>query len=321
MTKVLNDLAMSTRQSDQSSQEHFPPPPSAGIVVTTELETTFPASRVIAVADGHVVHTPSRPDYRDGNMIYLRRPPTPHDGWEWRAEEAMQEHSVGHVQIGWEEPFGTAPASLGKPFEVSRDLVLTREPEAIVATTNEPDGRRFQQLTSESDLDSLVELDVAVAADSGECTEFASWFAQQAAEWIRRDGVRWFGVKDDEQLVAAAGLAVTSKGLRFQEVKTHPQHRRRGWATRLMTSIIREASSAADQSTSDQPFVIVTEEHSHAEALYRKLGFTPASRLVTATAMNATRENSLPTAENVESVPFAEDSSPSIPSTPASQGC
>lgn len=281
---------MSTRQSDQSSQEFFPPPPAVGIGMATELETIYPTSRVIDVADGRVISTPDRPDFRDGNQTFLNRPPESRDQWEWRAATAFKEHGVDFVQIAWEEPLGSSDQILSSPFQTESDVVLTRsrddkKPRDANATVelSKTGGAisdvSIHELQTDSDFDALVEQRTAVDRDQGECAEFSRWFSEAAVSQVRQGRARWFGVRDRAQLISTAGLVVTSAGLRFQEVMTHPKRRREGWATKLLQSMIAESSQEYDEQ-----HVIVAAVGSPAEGMYRGLGFSPVSRLVTALA-------------------------------------
>lgn len=275
---------MSTRQSDQSSQEFFPPPPAVGVGLASEVETTYPSSRVIDVADGQVIYTPGRPDFRDGNQTLLNRPPEPDDRWEWRTQTVFEEHAVDFVQLVWEEPLGASNRSLGPPFQTRQNVVLTRtiaendsngESEVLVDDVDSS----FRELTSESDFEAFAQQRADVDEDQGLCAGLSRWFSTEAVSQIRLGQARWFGVRDGQRLVSTAGLVVTSAGLRFQDVMTHPNKRREGWATKLLHSMIAESSANADEQ-----LVIVAEDGSAAEGIYRRLGFAPVSRLVTATA-------------------------------------
>lgn len=267
---------MSTRQSEQSSQEFFPPPPAVSLGISTDLQARFPATRWIPVADGNVLTTPSRPDYYDGNMTLLRQPPLASDDWGWRATEAIAQHGVPHVQIGWEQPLETEPVELGEPFTTSLDLVMTTTADASVRATPRDDA--FVELKTEADFEAMAELDAVCAAEWNWPSDFVSWYSGQTRERVKRGVARWFAMRDGEQVVASAGLVVTENGLRFQDVQTHPQAQRKGWATRLMKSML------SDESHDDASFVLVAEDGGVAEAMYRKLGFEAVSRKVTALA-------------------------------------
>lgn len=265
---------MSTRRSDQSSQEFFPPPAEVGLGIATDVEARFPTTRLIHVADGHVLYTPSRPDYRDGNMTYLRQPPTPSNDWVWRAAEAMVEHKVPHIKVGWEQPIGSDPINLGEPFKTVCDVVMTRASSEVEAR-----DEAFVELTTDDDLAAMTELDEVCAAEWNWPKDFVSWYAGQTRERVKRGVARWFAMQEAGEIVATAGLVVTKDGLRFQDVQTRPNKRRQGWATRLIQSMVSDPSNGG---TAD--YVIVAEQGGVAEKLYRDLGFQTVSQLVTATA-------------------------------------
>lgn len=86
----------------------------------------------------------------------------------------------------------------------------------------------------------------------------------------------WLGIFNDEQLVADLGLFVFNGIARFQQIETHPEFRRRGYCTRLVTAAIREARRCFGPIR----IVLEAEADSNAISLYQKIGFEQKESLI-----------------------------------------
>ena len=78
----------------------------------------------------------------------------------------------------------------------------------------------------------------------------------------------------DGTVVATCGMVVTEGRGRYQSVDTHVDHRRKGYATRLVHDVGREAIDRFGAAH----LVIVASVNYHAKALYESLGFVDRER-------------------------------------------
>ena len=79
----------------------------------------------------------------------------------------------------------------------------------------------------------------------------------------------YYGVFDDERLVAIAGERMAAGDLReISGVCTHPDFRGRGLARRLVELLIR-----LELQRGEMPFLHVMQDNSHARRIYERMGF------------------------------------------------
>ncbi|QKZ19103.1 GNAT family N-acetyltransferase [Streptomyces chartreusis] len=84
----------------------------------------------------------------------------------------------------------------------------------------------------------------------------------------------YLGIKEDGQLIALAGERLRLPGwTEISAVCTHPDHRGRGLATRLVRAV-----AAGIRARGDTPFLHAAVSNTHAIRLYESLGFTVRRR-------------------------------------------
>jgi GNAT superfamily N-acetyltransferase len=123
-----------------------------------------------------------------------------------------------------------------------------------------------------ADLAAACALDVADAEPSH--ADFVRWRFGLVAGDVLAGRAQLFGAWDAERLTAFAGVYLTPEFARFSTPVTDPAFRRRGLFSALCARIV----ALAGERTPAARIVIVAEQGSDAERLYRKLGFTPAGR-------------------------------------------
>jgi len=79
----------------------------------------------------------------------------------------------------------------------------------------------------------------------------------------------WYGAFLNNRLVADLGVFHDGSIGRFQSVETHPEFRRRGIATALVSTAANQALLKYDL----KMLVIVTEDESAAQRMYESVGF------------------------------------------------
>lgn len=252
------------------------------------LATDLLALRGIAETERHpdhiVVRTPDQPDFWSGNLIVsLGAPLSPEDEVA-RFRSAFPEAS--HVTVAWDDPH-LDPDPLREAWEalgaeIGAEDVLSRQGPPPPCPW--PDGYAIRELDPASDEDWTESLRVALTVGVGEGYEEASHrpFLQRRIEGrraqVRAGMLRWWGVFQDGHLAAQMGLVegeVDGRPLaRFQDVDTHPDHRRRG----LCAALLSHVGAAAMAPT----LVIVAEPDGDAGRIYRRAGFAPVERIVAA---------------------------------------
>jgi ribosomal protein S18 acetylase RimI-like enzyme len=161
-------------------------------------------------------------------------------------------------------------AALG--LEVCPDIVLTAE--AVNPPTAPPRGR-VRQLFGDEDWAALGMLRNAwqgPPSDSAAET-FRALRLAEARALAETGAAAWFGVTAGDGLVSALGIVSDGNGIaRYQDVETHPEHRRRGHARQLLHA----AATYAERDLMAKTLVIVADPAYHAIELYRSVGFHDA---------------------------------------------
>lgn len=228
-----------------------------------------------------VVRTPANPGYWWGNFLLRASPLRRGDAGHWAREFTESFPDAGHLTFGVDGTEGEAGdaselAELG--VTVTTDLVLTAEEMAAPGPT--PPGVDVRPLSGDADWAQAAELR-RLSDDSGLSgpvhTEFLARH-QASYRKLCEDGYgAWFGAFVDGALRAGAGVFTDGSGIaRFQNVQTHPGHRRRG----LASAVVRHAGHWARTQLRVGTLVIVAETGHHAVDLYRKLGFAVAEHQV-----------------------------------------
>jgi GNAT superfamily N-acetyltransferase len=216
-----------------------------------------------------VVRTPDLPSFRWGNFLLLPEMPATDRIEYWLDRFAQAFPGANYVAFGIDVTQYSALPDVG--LTLSRDTVMT------TATTPVPPHPNtdveYRELRSDADWDALFELRVAIdGSASAEHREFL-WGRVVAHRRLVRDGTAaWLGAFDGGRLIAGLGIALAGRGIaRYQNVGTHPDHRRRG----LAASLVARAGAIALREFGAESLVIAAEADSAAERIYRSLGFIP----------------------------------------------
>jgi ribosomal protein S18 acetylase RimI-like enzyme len=225
-----------------------------------------------------VVRTPSNPTFYWGNFLLFRNPPAAGDDQRWRSlfeQEIGRPPVTTHEAYGWDSPEGER--GLVTPFlDSGFDLVVSRVLSAreVIAPDRSVSGVTFRILEAEEDWQQAVDLQTLTRPEGHAEAGHRAFRHRQMERYraMQADGRgHWFGAFEGGQLVADLGLFRQDDLARFQSVETHPDFRRRGIAGWL----VYEASRAM---LADQPqvsLIMVADDGSSAERLYRSVGFEP----------------------------------------------
>lgn len=216
-----------------------------------------------------------RPDYWDGNLLALDRPPSVGDLTAalatWRDAIAP---AVERITLSWETDVDAAPAPalVARATEIglalSCNVVL-----ALRASQASPPAAAALRRIAPGEW-GAVEALALEEVDDDAARAFLRWHYGRYRGLVDAGRGDWWGAFQRDALVATAGVFHRDRWARYQEVTTALAHRGRGLATALCGAIAASVRAARPDAT----LVIVAEEGSTAERIYRRLGFVAIER-------------------------------------------
>lgn len=234
--------------------------------------------QVIDRGDHLVVRTPSNPTFYWGNFLLFEMPPQKGDFERWRrlfAAEIGAFPTVRHETFGWDVTSGevgeVAPF-LNHGFKLGRSTVLAatelRPPEQPAA------GLLIRPLETQEDWRLALENQVLCRETAYEEAGYREFKERQMPDYRSMSAAghgAWFGAFSDGDLVADLGIFHDGTVARYQNVETHPGHRRQG----IAGSLVYHAGQYALTNFGVETLVIVADHESAASRLYRSLAFDP----------------------------------------------
>jgi GNAT superfamily N-acetyltransferase len=231
-----------------------------------------------------VVRTPANPTFYWGNFLLFDRPPTDEDVRRWArlfAEEIGSPPQVRHQAFGWDSPEGdpgAAQAFEAQGFRLLVSSVLTAS--QVSPPPHVDPALAVRALESDDDWRAATENQIRCRDEGQDEGDFHTFKETQMRRYraMAAAGLgAWFGAFLGPTLVADLGIYRAGSLGRFQSVETHPAHRGRGAAGTLVFRAARHALGAWGLGT----LVLVADEGSPADRLYRSVGFLPTERGVT----------------------------------------
>lgn len=262
----------------------------------TELAVLGEAAVIEDRGDHLVVRCPEAPTYYWGNHLLLDRAPTADrvEHWLKTFAEAFPEPEIRHVAIGWQDPTDDGPG-----IEAFRARGLILDDCCVTATEVAPPreplpaGMAIEVVRDEADWRALERMAVELRDKRHERTAYARFVADRFARrriQAAQGELVWFAAKIDGRIagdlglfvvrapprgVDASGVAARYPIARFQAVSTHPDFRRRGVCSALLT----EACHHAIDALGVRRLVILVDEQGPAWRIYRRHGFRPVARV------------------------------------------
>lgn len=223
-----------------------------------------------------VIRTPTNPSFYWGNYLLFDRPPMEGDyqGWqELFAREIGTPSLVTHRTFGWDttdNEHGVIEPFLDNGYRLEQSVVMTtRQP---VPPSNPIQGVTVRPLELEYEWTQGIENQVACREPGFEETSYRLFRERQMHRYraMARAGLgAWFGAFIENQLVADLGIFYTQQLGRYQSVQTHPNYRRQGIASYLVS----QSGIYALDHFGIKTLVIVAKSGSQAERLYQAAGF------------------------------------------------
>lgn len=248
----------------------------------TELELLRRAgSRVEDRGDHLVVHTPDNPTYHWGNFLLLPSAPAADEIGSWVETFRRELPGLGHVALGVDRPdVGALDPLRAAGWHVDVPVAMTAR--EVQGPAHPHPGATLRPLADDADWEQQVALSQAGEDDARLTTEFLTRRHQSYRELAETGAGRWWGAFLDGRLVASLGLYLAGRGLaRYQNVKTHPDHRGRG----LAGGLVHEAGRDALDRLGARQLVMVADPAEAAIRGYRRAGFVEGDHHAEATLL------------------------------------
>jgi GNAT superfamily N-acetyltransferase len=229
--------------------------------------------------DGYqVIRTESMPSYQMGNYLILDQPPNlaELDAWLARCWQELGDLPISKRLLVWETGAGhTWPAKGQEPPREYQPLVVLGLDQPPAMPARAPEDIVFRPVAGDREWPLVPELSVATLdKEIPGYAEFVRWRYDQFRRSLADNAGQVWGAWHGDRLLASLGLFSAAAALRFQEVQTHPEHRRRGLCAALCIHALRHHMAAEP----GKPAIIVAEAGSQAERIYRRIGFAELGR-------------------------------------------
>lgn len=229
---------------------------------------------VIERADYLVIRTPTNPGFFFGNLLIFNTPPTPQDATAWPAlfaHEFGDNPEIRHVTLIWDtEAPGDTTGFATAGYTVETALVLTAQSVRPPPKTNS--AIQIRPITTDADWQAVIECQILSPSVEQDPADYRRFKTRQITRYraMAEQGLgAWFGAFLNNKLVADLGLYHDGTIGRFQQVETHPDHRRQGICGTLVHTIARHALETLGLTT----LVMVADEAYHAAGIYQQVGF------------------------------------------------
>jgi GNAT superfamily N-acetyltransferase len=247
----------------------------------------YPATTCTRDENFIVYKTPMRPDYWWGAYLVSREVVTRKNLLSVSREWDRQLGALADIKkkiIQWEIPSGdftlgsTEITESAAVVNINSVLVANTTTVAAVAerTPAATSGVVIEEVITELDRSAVLGMTLADLDEDPESpatANFLQWKHDQFFEGVQRGEGRWWMLKVNGEPVANCGLFFNGETARFREVTTHPKWRRQGYARRLCQRVLAECL----QDSAAREVVIVAEQNSSAERIYKSIGFVPST--------------------------------------------
>lgn len=229
------------------------------------------------------VRTPKNLTFWFGNYLLLSGPPEVADIPHWIAEfnaSFSDAPDVLHKCLQWPDT-GVKTTALRAEFErlgwvFDQASVLSAETTELVRAV--PAGVAFRKIEHEADWAQVLEHQVATRADSFAEAPYRAFKIKRLAFFrgLQHAGHgAWYGAFKADALVADMGIFHRAGISRFQEVSTHPSHRRQG----ICAALVHFVSSATQAQHPGNKMVIIADAGAPAERIYKSVGYREVEQI------------------------------------------
>lgn len=237
-------------------------------------------SEVTDHGDHVTVRTPANPGYYWGNFVLIDAPPGPDEVERWHETFRREFPEASHAALGIDRPHRGSLAPLRRAgWRTDKVVVMSA---TAVRRPPHHTSAEIRTLSGDDDWAQQVELSLSGEPDPHFTREFSSRKDASYRRTIEAGHGHWWGAFVAGRLVASLGIIRTGDGLaRFQHVKTHPDHRRRGHAANL----VHAAATDPFIRVGARRLVMVADPDYDAIRIYRSLGFVDGTPHAEATLL------------------------------------
>lgn len=230
-----------------------------------------------------LVKSPKNPRWHWGNFLIFKEAPAENSFQEWNTyfEDEFSDLNVEHRAFAWdnlEEGNVSEFIENGCSFEG----VFTLATNEVNKTHKHNSDIVVKPIITDSEWEQAYELQV-LCRDQIYSEEIYRQFKKPQMEEYRdlylKGKGHWFGAFLNGEIVGDLGIFhgnVSGKPLgRFQNVGTHPNHRRKG----ICSTLVYEASMQALESYPIDNLVMIADSNYHAAEIYKSVGFKEVEKM------------------------------------------
>jgi len=226
------------------------------------------------------VRTPDNYDFWFGNYLLLAAPPKVVDIPRWIARFGAafaDTPELRHKCLQWSgEGCDTRAEFERRGWEFDQTSVLS-------ATTSKalrpaPEGLEFREITGQSDWAKVLEHHVLTRPDGFAEAAYRAFKTKRLAVFqalVEAGHGHWYGAFKGVDLVGDMGIFHRNNISRFQEVSTHPNHRRQG----ICAALVHYVSCAEQAARAGNQMVILADKGEPAERIYKRLGYAEIEQI------------------------------------------
>ena len=257
-----------------------------GVGLRTDLMIARNDVLIEARDEGLVVRTPSNPDFFWGNYIILPKAPGPGDGA--RLEELFraafsEQPAITHFSFTWppsgmEDPILPAAAESWKNAGYDYDVSVLLSTQVVRPPPHLNRSVEIREIVEEENWSAVYRLQLLCSSNDYDRSGLRRLLDRRMASWralTASDRGAWFGAFLGGTLIGDAGIFWDDELARFQNVETHPGHRRQGVCGTLVAHVGRAISERLKKIA----FVLEADEDDHAARIYESLGFRGCERV------------------------------------------
>ncbi len=229
------------------------------------------------------VRTPDNYSFWFGNYLLLGRPPEVANISQWitRFEVAFSDvEEVRHKCLQWPDD-GSETKEMRAEFErfgweFDQTSVLCATESKSVRTA--PKGLVMREISGKEDWDKVLAHHVLTRPEGFAEAAYRAFKVNRLAlfqELIFKGHGQWYAAFKGAELVADMGIFNRNGISRFQEVSTHPKHRRQG----ICAALVHYVSCTEQEARPGNRMVILADHGEPAERIYKSLGYVEVEQV------------------------------------------
>lgn len=237
----------------------------------TDLLVSEFAGNITDKGDYLVIKTPLRPNFFWGNYIIFPEEPGDGDYQKWTDIYKYEfDNNPGFMALTWDTSNeGLTEEFIKNGFKLSKCEVLRAE--EFVKPQKYNNNVEIRELISENDWDQFVEVhtDDSWQFSPDTLSGFLEQLRDSAKKIVESGKGKRFGAFLDGKLIGEAGIYYDGNIGRYNEVATHPDHRRQG----VCGTLIYNTARIATESMGLKTLVMVAADSYRAAKIYKTVGF------------------------------------------------